>query len=67
MFAVEDADGTKWALKLLDPTRATQLYAKPSLNMLREAIESVETPEQKAEKPIWEEGKAMMAKPSGLM
>ena len=46
--------------------QTTQLYAKPSLNMLREAIESVETPEQKAEKPIWEEDEAMMAKLSGL-
>jgi len=34
--------------------------------MLREAIESVETPEQKAENPIWEEGEAMMVKLSGL-
>jgi len=46
--------------------QTTQLYAKPSLKMLREAIESVETPEQKAEKPIWEEDEAMMAKLSGL-
>ena len=46
--------------------QTTQLYAKPSLKMLREAIESVETPEQKAEKPIWEEDEAIMAKLSGL-
>ena len=46
--------------------QTTQLYAKPSLKMLREAIESVETPEQKAEKPIWEEDEATMAKLSGL-
>ena len=44
----------------------TQLYAKPSLKMLRDAIESVETSEQKAEKPIWEGDEAMMAKLSGL-
>jgi site-specific recombinase XerD len=46
--------------------QTTQLYAKPSLKMLREAIESVETPEQKAEKPIWKENEAMMVKLSGL-
>ena len=46
--------------------QTTQLYAKPSLKMLREAIESIETLEQKAEKPIWEEDEAMMAKLSGL-
>jgi len=46
--------------------QTTQLYAKPSLKMLREAIESVEMPEQKAEKPIWKEDEAMMAKLSGL-
>ncbi len=46
--------------------QTTQVYAKPSLKMLREAIESVETPEQKAEKPIWEENEAMLAKLSGL-
>jgi integrase/recombinase XerD len=46
--------------------QTTQLYAKPSLKMLRKAIESVETPEQKSERPIWEEDEAMMAKLSGL-
>ena len=44
----------------------TQLYAKPSLKMLREAIESVETPEQKAEKPIWEGNEVVMARLCGL-
>ena len=46
--------------------QTTQLYAQPSLKMLREAIESVETPEQKAEKPFWEENETIMAKLSGL-
>jgi site-specific recombinase XerD len=46
--------------------QTTELYAKPSLKMLREAIESVETPEQKAAKPIWKENEAIMAKLSGL-
>jgi len=44
----------------------TRLYAKPSLKMLRDAIESVETPAEKAAKPIWEGDEAMMAKLSGL-
>ena len=33
--------------------QTTQLYAKPSLQMLREAIESFESPAQKAEHSIW--------------
>ena len=44
----------------------TRLYAKPSLKMLRDAIESVETPEEKTAKPIWEGNEAMMAKLSAL-
>ena len=44
----------------------TRLYAKPSLKMVREAIESVETPEEKEVKPIWEGNEAMMAKLCGL-
>lgn len=32
----------------------TKIYAVPSLEMLRVAIESVETPEQVAELPLWE-------------
>ncbi len=44
----------------------TQAYAKPSLKMLREAIESVETPQQRQVKPIWEGNEVMMAKLCGL-
>ncbi len=44
----------------------TRLYAKPSLKMLRDAIESVETSEEKAEKPVWEGDEEMMARLSGL-
>ena len=44
----------------------TRMYAKPSLKMLRDAIESVETPKEMAAKPIWEHDEAMMAKLSGL-
>lgn len=46
--------------------QTTQLYAKPSLSMLREALESVESPAQKAERPIWLDDESMMAKLSGL-
>lgn len=34
-------------------TETTKVYAKPSIEMLRIAIESVETPEQKNEEPLW--------------
>lgn len=44
----------------------TQIYASPSLKMLRDAITSVETPEQKAERPIWEGNETMLMKLSGL-
>ena len=44
----------------------TQLYAKPSLKMLRAAIESVELPYQKAVKAIWEGDENAMARLSGL-
>jgi len=44
----------------------TRIYAKPSLKMLRDAIESVETSEEKAVRPIWEGDEAMMVKLSGL-
>ncbi len=44
----------------------TQIYASPSLKMLRDAITSVETPEQKAERPIWEGNETMFMKLSGL-
>lgn len=46
--------------------QTTQLYAKPSLDMLRQALESVESPTQRTERPIWLEDEAMMAKLSGL-
>jgi len=46
--------------------QTTELYAKPSLKMLREAIESVETTEQKAKRPIWKENEAIVAKLCGL-
>lgn len=36
-------------------TETTKIYAKPSLEMLRKAIESVETQEQANEKPLWDE------------
>ena len=35
-------------------TETTKIYATPSIEMLRIAIESVETPEQSKEKPLWE-------------
>ena len=48
---------------MLETTRS---YAKPSLKMLREAIESVQTPQERAERPIWEGNETMMAKLCGL-
>jgi hypothetical protein len=45
----------------------TRIYAVPSMGMLREAIESVETPEQSLEKPLWEScSEDDMAKLCGL-
>jgi integrase/recombinase XerD len=44
----------------------TRLYAQPSLKMLRDAIESVETLEEQEAKPMWEGNEDMMAKLSGL-
>ena len=44
----------------------TKIYAKPSLKMLRDAIESVETTADKNEQPLWESNEEMMAKLSGL-
>lgn len=44
----------------------TRVYAQPSLKMLREAIESVETSKGKTTEPIWEGDEAAMAKLSGL-
>jgi site-specific recombinase XerD len=44
----------------------TQICASPSLKMLRDAITSVKTSEQKAERPIWEGNETMLMKLSGL-
>jgi len=44
----------------------TRVYAQPSMQMLRDAIESVETPQGEAAKPIWEGNEEAMAKLSGL-
>jgi site-specific recombinase XerD len=45
----------------------TKIYATPSMEMLREAIESVETPEQQNEKPLWKNcSEEEMAKLCGL-
>lgn len=46
--------------------QTTQIYATPSMDMLRHAMEAVETPVQRAEKPVWTEDEAVMAKLSGL-
>jgi integrase/recombinase XerD len=46
--------------------QTTQLYAKPSIEMLRRAMESVQTPDQQTEKPIWITDETVMAKLSGL-
>lgn len=48
-------------------TETTKVYAKPSIEMLRKAIESVETPEQANEKPLWSTcSEEEMAKLCGL-
>jgi site-specific recombinase XerD len=45
----------------------TRIYAVPSMGMLREAMESVETPAQSAAKPLWEScSEADLAKLCGL-
>lgn len=45
----------------------TKIYATPSMEMLRKAIESVEIPEQTHEKPLWENcSEEDMAKLCGL-
>jgi len=45
----------------------TKIYATPSMEMLREAIESVETPEQQNEKPLWKNcSEAEMGRLCGL-
>jgi integrase/recombinase XerD len=64
----QDGVGLPIVSRLLghESLETTRLYAKPSLKMLRNAIESVETSEIKAAKPIWEGDEAMMAKLCGL-
>jgi len=44
----------------------TRVYARPSIEMLRTAIESVETPEQRLEKPLWKGKEEELAKMCGL-
>ena len=45
----------------------TRVYAKPSLAMMREAMESVEAPQTRDEKPLWFGSEEGMAKLCGLM
>jgi site-specific recombinase XerD len=47
-------------------TETTKIYAKPSLSQMRDALESVELPEQKAEAPLWEGNEDKMARLFGL-
>ncbi|ACV63055.1 integrase family protein [Desulfofarcimen acetoxidans DSM 771] len=48
-------------------TETTKVYAKPSIEMLRKAIESVEIPEQTNEEPLWTScNEEEMAKLCGL-
>jgi site-specific recombinase XerD len=47
-------------------TETTKIYAKPSLEQMRAALESVETPEQKNELPLWEGNEDEMARAFGL-
>jgi len=44
----------------------TQIYAKPSLAMMREAMDSVEAPLTKDEKPLWVGSEEKMAELCGL-
>jgi len=44
----------------------TRVYAKPSLAMMREAMESVEAPQTKDEKPLWAGSEEETAKLCGL-
>lgn len=45
----------------------SRIYATPSMEMLREAMESVESPEQQNEKPLWEScGEDELARLCGL-
>ncbi len=48
-------------------TETTKIYAKPSLEQMRTALESVETPAQKDELPLWkEDSEEEMARLCGL-
>ena len=48
-------------------TETTKIYAKPSLDQMRKALESVETPAQDAEPPLWEQdSEEKMARLCGL-
>ena len=44
----------------------TQVYAKPSLAMMREAMCTVEAPQTSDEKPLWDGTEVEMAKLCGL-
>jgi site-specific recombinase XerD len=47
-------------------TETTKIYAKPSLEQMRAAMASVETPDQKNELPLWEGNENEMARSFGL-
>jgi site-specific recombinase XerD len=47
-------------------TETTKIYAKPSLEQMRTALESVETPYQSNEVPLWEGNEDEMARAFGL-
>ena len=44
----------------------TQIYAKPSLTMMRKALESVQSPQTTNEKPLWVGSEEKMAQLCGL-
>jgi site-specific recombinase XerD len=44
----------------------TRIYAKPSLAMMREAMDSIEAPQTRDEKPLWVGSEEEMAKLCGL-
>jgi integrase/recombinase XerD len=44
----------------------TRVYAKPSLGMMREAMDSIEAPQTRDEKPLWVGNEEEMAKLCGL-
>ena len=47
-------------------TETTKIYAKPSIEMLRAAIEKAESPINNPEKPLWIGGEDALAKICGL-